>query len=301
MKFKDKSVTEKLAGSFAIALPEYLVRYDDECDTVFEKIEAEMRPANYPLLDSAYDDNKTTFEKVAAKIRPMHLKMKRRKMITREQPITRYAPVIAKKNIIVDMQGKKLRVVATIRKGGDDNVLGNIPYLLAGKPVQVPTAAGVVTETWEDVYGNNVRVTEELKKLKIATEEALRKDEDEKYQKDRMKKINVMLNICNLDMANKQELKKNQQKFEIKSMNQKDLIKVLKANKEDDVVIQHTQCMSFIPVKLHHLLTQPTDSCKCSHFECSVIISPVKAHFYEIQPHPQEKVSAFFARDTLYL
>uniref|UniRef100_A0AAF5PW38 Uncharacterized protein n=1 Tax=Wuchereria bancrofti TaxID=6293 RepID=A0AAF5PW38_WUCBA len=56
--YDDDTDVENMTNAFAIILPEYMIRSTDECDTVFEKIEDEMRPKKFPHLSyNRYNDD----------------------------------------------------------------------------------------------------------------------------------------------------------------------------------------------------------------------------------------------------
>ncbi|VDN36988.1 unnamed protein product [Gongylonema pulchrum] len=196
-----------MVDPFAVNLPEFLIKIDDE---------EELPPGIIALI----------VEKVDASL----------------------IQVVAKKNIIMKgADGKEVRVVALIKKGADDNLLANVANYFAekrGEVVEKPKAKpeAPVKEVWEDQYGNNVKITESIKKLKVTTEEALRKDEDKNLAEKRRKQEVRMLGISRMETLYKKEVEKTT--LEATNLdNRETLIKILKDNKEEEVTIQHTQCM----------------------------------------------------------
>ncbi|EFO26630.1 hypothetical protein LOAG_01854 [Loa loa] len=182
---------------------------------------------------------------------PAHTKIKTRKLRTKEQPIRSGAiEVVGRKNIIMkDTHGETIRVVATIRKGGDDNLLANVtankyPAVKHDKLISKLTKKpmGSVMETWEDHFGNKVTLTDDLKKLKVTTEEALRKNEDKEVMEKRVKHAARMVAISRQEAKYKKELKNKMMKFETKQMDHSKLFNLLKASKKDELDVQYTQC-----------------------------------------------------------
>lgn len=148
-----------------------------------------------------------------------------------------------------DMHGTKIRVVATIRKGGDDNPLANVvankfPVVKYDKLISKLSKKpmGSVMETWEDQYGNKITLTDDLKKLKVTTEEALRKNEDKEVIEKRVKHVAKMVAISKQDAIYKKELNKAKTKSDANEMDHHKLLNILKASKKDELDIQYTQC-----------------------------------------------------------
>uniref|UniRef100_A0A915Q2G0 Uncharacterized protein n=1 Tax=Setaria digitata TaxID=48799 RepID=A0A915Q2G0_9BILA len=237
-----------MTNAFAIILPEYLIRCDAECGTVFEKIESNIRPARPPLLYYNHDeDEETKFERILTKIQPVPIKIKTRKLKTRELPTKITAEIVGQKNIVMnDIHGVRIRVIATIKKGGDDNPLANVINYQATKCDKsisklklAPKVA--IPETWEDQFGNKIVLTDDLKKLKATTEEAIRKEEDKRVVEKRMKQIASMTAISRQEAEYKKELLKDKMKSEAKRMHRNKLLEMLKACKEEEFAVQYTQ------------------------------------------------------------
>ncbi|VDN85739.1 unnamed protein product [Brugia pahangi] len=148
-----------------------------------------------------------------------------------------------------DKHGEKIRVVATIQKGGDDNPLANVTtankysIVKSDKPASklIKKSKESVMETWEDQYGNKISLTDDLKKLKVTTEEALRKSEDKEVIEKRVKRTNKIVAISREEAMYKMELKNKKMKFETKEMDDNKLLDILKASKVDELDVQYTQ------------------------------------------------------------
>uniref|UniRef100_A0AAF5PVC5 Uncharacterized protein n=2 Tax=Wuchereria bancrofti TaxID=6293 RepID=A0AAF5PVC5_WUCBA len=176
-------------------------------------------------------------------------KIKTRKLKTMKQPIKSAAEIVGKKNIIMnDKHGEKIRVIATVKKGGDDNLLANViankySIVRSDKPSSklIKKSKGSVMETWEDQYGNKITLTDDLKKLKVTTEEALRKNEDKEVIEKRIKRANKMVAISRQEAIYKMELMNEKMKFETKEMDHNKLLDILKASKTDELDVQYTQ------------------------------------------------------------
>ncbi|KAK6102711.1 hypothetical protein QQG55_9575 [Brugia pahangi] len=182
---------------------------------------------------------------------PARTKIKTRKLKTMKQPIKSTVEIVGKKNIIMnDKHGEKIRVVATIQKGGDDNPLANVKtankysIVKSDKPASklIKKSKESVMETWEDQYGNKISLTDDLKKLKVTTEEALRKSEDKEVIEKRIKRTNRIVAISREEAMYKMELKNKKMKFETKEMDDNKLLDILKASKVDELDVQYTQC-----------------------------------------------------------
>uniref|UniRef100_A0A0R3RYE0 Plus3 domain-containing protein n=1 Tax=Elaeophora elaphi TaxID=1147741 RepID=A0A0R3RYE0_9BILA len=236
--------------AFAINLPEYLIRYTDECDTVYEKIEDEMRPIHFPTSFHNRKDD-AIFERINGVVHPVRIGMKIRKLKMIEQSsLSSLIEVIGTKNIIMnDTRGCKIRVIATMKKGGDDNPLANVkeakkrPIDKRDKVSRKSRKKSMrsVMETWEDQYGNKIPLTDDLKKLKVTTEEALRKDEDREVIEKRIKRTTKLIAISRREAIHKRELKKGTMKSDIKEMDYNKLRKILKAFNKDELDVQYTQ------------------------------------------------------------
>ncbi|VDO49869.1 unnamed protein product [Brugia timori] len=147
-----------------------------------------------------------------------------------------------------DTHGEKIRVVATIKKGGDDNPLANVTankcsIVKSDKPSRklIKKSKESVMETWEDQYGNKIALTDDLKKLKVTTEEALRKSEDKEVIEKRVKRTNRIVAISRQEAMYKMELKNKKMKSETKEMDDNKLLDILKASKANELDVQYTQ------------------------------------------------------------